>query len=978
MNILKSLKLTLFLGLLLAAVPAGAQKKATVNVYLRDEVSGEPVDFANVSIASTANAEKDLFFALSDISGKAVIKDVPYGDYKLTASLLGYESKEVQIKVDKAAIALDTLRMAPSTEQLEAATVSAIGNQIIVKKDTVEYNTSSYVMAEDDMLEDLLKKLPGVEVDENGAITVNGDKVTKIMIDGKKFFLNDPKLASQNILAKYIKNLRVIDKKSDQAEFTGIDDGERETVIDISVTEEMGKGLSGNANFGVGHDFPGKSEGLTNDHRLQGNGMISQFTKDRQLSLIINANNTNDRSTQGGGDDAGITTKHMLGANASGRLCDGKMDLSGNYVLNNKENNLLRHTDRQSFMSNRTLDYSSDETRSSNTLGNSLGTRLEHKFSPASSIIFDHHMSYNIDNDLDASESKTFNVTDPENTRQTNEANRSESSKSKAFSMNGSFMYRQRLGIPGRTLIFYTRYNFSDSNTDGLNNSLTRTFRNNGSYRDSIINQRYESEARRVGLSQKVTYTEPIGSGFYLEANYTFSWNRTTSFKNAFNNDPESEMYGEFLKRYSNDIKNNSISNRAGANVKFQNEKWKAQVGISVVPTQTKNTTTKRGIQNTIETNVVNWTPQFSVSYDPKQNTSLRASYFGSTNQPSPSQLMPVPNVGNPLFVNMGNPYLLPSFKNALNLTYRTSNKKKFWSVNLRLTGNLTYDPIVNAIWYDTNGIQYTMPVNGKYSYDTNFYLTFNVPFGKTGLTLSGTTNASYNSRYSFLGEENIDLDAYYTTGEFDYEKFHEDYKNITEEAAFKKNLTQTVTASQRLRLNYRWKDLEIATGGRTRYTQSWYTIKEDRKPIWNNNVNGSVNYRWRKIGLSCDAQVNYNWYRGYASPVDDEIVLNARIAQNFLKNSLTLAIQGFDLLGQAKALSVSDSTNQHREVMSNTLGRYVIVSLSYRFRKMPGGTQQRSGSYQNNRYGSGGGSYQGGNRTGGSYQGGSYQGGGR
>ena len=831
----------------------------------------------------------------------------------------------------------DTLSMEQVPELLEAASISAVGNPIVVKQDTIEFNTNVYLMTEDDLLEDLLKKLPGVEIDENGAVLVNGERVTRVMIDGKRFFLNDPKLASRNILAKYVKKLKVIEKKSDQAEFSGIDDGERETVIDLSLSDEMGKGVHGNFLAGAGHDLPGPSGALSDETRLQGSAFLSQFRKDRQLSLVANANNTNNRASAAPASQSsseptggGVLTTYMLGANAAFRLLDDRMDASANYVFNHGDNDLRHHTERQTFLAKRTLDYTSDELQAAKETENRVGARIEHQFSPASSLIYEQHFSHSLETTDNQSEFSTFSRTAADE-RQTNEGSRFSSSRGRTLSTNGSLQYRQRLGIPGRTLIALARYSFSGTGTDGANRSLTRTFRTDGSVRDSLIDQTSRRESHRSSLSGRLTYTEPVGGGFYLEGNYTYSWAKSTSFKNAY------DRSGTFDPRYSNDINNLTHSHRVGVNLKFQHGKTRAQVGVALVPTHTENYTTKRGISNAIKTDVLNWAPQFSFSFDPKQNASFRATYFGNSSQPAPARLMPVPDITNPLHVTMGNPYLLPSFNNAFNLRYRMSDKKRFSSVNLRIGANITDHPVVNALWYDVNGVQYSMPVNGPIHWDANFNFTFNAPIARSPFSVYGMTSGSYATRSSYVGAARMDLDAYYAGGEFDYQRFHEDYRDIASSDAFTANRTQTVTASQRLRLSYRNKNLELQCGGRTRVNRSWYTIKEDVAPVWNHSVNASFNYKWTSIGLSCDAQASYNWYRGYTSPVDDEVLVNLRVSKSLFKKRMTLSLQGFDLLAQAKSLRVTDQSNQHREVLSNTLGRYVMVTASWRMGKTQG-----------------------------------------
>ena len=270
---------------LVAALLTGAvafAQQYPLKAVLLDESNGEPVGFATVSLTKEGEKKPEKY-VLSDSDGKVEIHGIHPGTYHFKAELLGYKDFEKEIKIPDVKD-LGDIKMTPDREQLEAASVSAVGNPIIIKKDTIEYNASSFKTTDNDVLEDLLKKLPGFDVSDDGSITINGKTVNKITIDGKTFFLDDPQLASKNIPAKVISKLKVIDKKSDQAEFTGIDDGEEETVIDLSVRPGMMKGTFGNVMAGGGHDVPSTS--VEGDWRYQTAAFVGKFTEKTQLSFI--------------------------------------------------------------------------------------------------------------------------------------------------------------------------------------------------------------------------------------------------------------------------------------------------------------------------------------------------------------------------------------------------------------------------------------------------------------------------------------------------------------------------------------------------------------------------------------------------------------------------------------------------------------------------------------------------------------------
>lgn len=910
---------------------ARAQAGISVSVILTEADTGAPVEFATVSLRERNSSKADRY-TISDSKGQASFRQVGKGEWILMAELLGYAKDSVSFKVEGKDVNLGTLRLRQSSEAIDAASVEAVGNSIIVKKDTVEYNASAYLSTENDLLEDLLKKLPGVDVDDKGAVTVNGEKVTKITIDGKTFFLNDPKMATKNIPAKYIKKLKVIEKKSEQAEFTGIDDGERETVIDLSVDDRAMKGVFGNIMGGVGHDIPVGGKGL-DDARYQFSAFGGRFTKKQRLNLVVNANNTNNRaSTDLSGrssqseDGNGVTTNLMAGVNGAWTLFDNKMDLSSNYVFDHDRQVTKSVTDRTSYLNGSNLVNHNESNGVSADYGHRIGVRLDHKFSPNTSILFQPQVNFGHGTYSEASVFNTVRDRDGE-LIPTNEGDRQSAGKTERVNANGSLLFRQRIGIPGRTLTVRLGYSFNQNTNDGVNKSLNRTFTKTGAQKDSILDQVVNRDGHGASLSGRISYTEPLGAGFYVEGNYSLAWGRNTSSKDTY------DAGGNYQVAYSNDIRNEYVNQKIGANLRYQKGKTKGQVGLSVNPTDTRNETMRKGIENEYENKVVNLAPQASFSCDLGDFSSLRFSYFGQTNQPSPSQLMPVPDVTNPLRISMGNPYLTPYYSNSMNAEFKRSDKKSYSFLTVRVRGNYVKDPIVNALCYSSDGVRYSFPVNGKGSLNGSMNVTFNSPIAKSNFSVYNYFSASYGSHVSYVSSE-MDMSPYYDqgTGEFDFEKFNEDFKDIDSASEFTRNSTKTFGAQERLRLTYRVKNLEIQASGHTRVNKSWYTITTEKDATWNNGVSGSVTYNWNALGLSFDTQCHYKWYDGYASPREDELIWNARVSKLLFKKKVTASVRAFDIFGQERALSVSDSANQHRETLDFTLGRYVIASLTYRF----------------------------------------------
>ena len=939
-----------------------------VSLQLQDASNGEPVGFATVSISTEKGQPK---YTLTDGEGKAVLEKVRVGKYTLKAEIMGYKPHQQSLEV-KADMNLGVIKLDPDTQVLDAAAVTAVGNPIIIKKDTVEYNASSFKISDDNMLVDLLKKLPGIEVSEDGTITSNGETISKITIAGKTFFLDDPQLASQNIPAKLVEKVKVVKKKSEQAEFTGIDDGEEETVIDLTVQRGMMNGVFGNVMAGGGADIP--AAGGTFTPRWQGAAMGGRFTEDSQISVILNGNNTNNRgfndlsgsmmgNMMGGGGmmgmggggfggfgrSNGITTSWMGGVNGNFDLMGDKMDLGGNYLYNGSIVDVTQDSYKETYKTDGSTLYSDTDGLSHRfTDGHRFGIRLEHKFSENTSILFQPQINFGRGNYLQQSVFDTW-LNDKNNRSNTGFTNSLGDNKN--LRTRGFFLFRQRLGMPGRTLSVNLTWNISNNTMDGYNQSLTNTqFDASGLpiTDPTIVNQRIDQSSKSRGVGGRLVYTEPLGNNFYLEGSYNINWSQSETIKDVYNLLTNPSLYNGWLpsqgvlslptnttetydQDYSNNIVNRNLSQNIGAAFMYQNEKLRGQLGASAIPTNTYNYT--NGKEYTDKR--WNFSPRAMLFYDFTENSNIRLFYFGRSAQPSTSQLNPVLDNSNPLAMSLGNPYLTPYFNHSLRTDLEYSNKQTFFTARLHLEGGMVQNPITSAIWYDENNRQYSFPVNGSNSYSANARLMINAPIAKSNFSISNMANVSYSKSGSYLGAANLDMTDYWNGEYFDYAKFHEYYfeGNSGKWAQdFLANDTRSLSFVERLRATYRDDHIEVIVSGRTRFNKPWYTVQAAVDPTWNNQVSGSFKWTIGETGIELSTDANYNWYRGYTSAPPAQFIWNAKFSIPLFQRQATLSLNAYDILNQAKNLTVSDTNNYHQEVLYNTLGRYVMLSLTWRF----------------------------------------------
>ena len=948
---------------------------------LVDESTGEPLGFATVSITREGQT-KPAKYALTDDKGGFTLESVRNGNYSFSAELLGYEAYSSQLRMASKTLDLGKIQMKVDREQLEAAEVSAVGNAVTVKKDTVEYNASSFLSTDNDNLVDLLKKMPGIEVADDGTITHNGQTISKITLQGKTFFLDDPQIASQNIPAKLIRKLKVIRKKSEQAEFTGIDDGQEETVIDLSVQPGMMKGLVGRITAGGGHDLPA-GKGDLNDWRYSGNAFIGRFTDKTQISVILNANNANVQGStnfsggmmggmmgggggRGGGfgGSGGITSSYMAGLNAATEAFDGKMQVGGNYNFNHNDNDLLQETSTINYLTGMNQMVSGNSANTTHSNGHNFGLRLEHKFSENTSILFEPRIRFGNGNYVQSSTSETRRDNlDGTGYHHLNDAYTNNSGANKNFTTSGFFLFRQRLGIPGRTLTANVNFNLSNNDMDALNKNGTTYYQDDAVSSVNEVNQHVVSNQKSYSVNSRVTYTEPLGNYFYVEANYSFNWSKSVSDKTTY----DLLNGGNIDYDYSNSILSLNRRQEIGANVLFQNSKLHLQAGFSAMPQYTyKNTAiydsaTGVNTPRIYEDNRWNYSPQVMMFFDMSENSSLRFFYRGTSSQPSTEQLMPVPDNTNPLRVSFGNPTLTPYFSHNINGEFRYNNRERFASFNARFNGGFTQNQISSLVITGSNGGQYTMPFNAPSTGNAGVNFFGNFPFGKSAFSVNTTTGVNWRQSFAYEGV-GVDMSKYTEEGFYEFMNWFVDQFNDPAyyKAHIVENFTDNLNFTERLRFTYRGTALQATLGGSTNMSQTWYTQKGDaadkatkaarNSQTWNNAVTGELTWNWTRIGLSLTADANYRWYNGYTTPVDPQTIINLRVAKTLGSANLSLYVA--DLLGQSRALRVSDASSQHVETLSNTLGRYVILSFSYNF-------------------GSFGGRGRGGNRGGGNFRGG-------
>jgi len=912
MKFVKEALIVLMIALFSPSLLKGVElaKDFRIKIVLLDSISRGPIEFATISITPEGKTEA-LKYALTDASGWAEITGIPEGQYTVKAEYMGYKPFVKVINSGGGRLVdLGKVYIREQMNSLDAVVVTALGNPITVKKDTIEYNAAAFKTTDGDMLEQLLKKLPGIEIDSDGNITVNGKTISKVMIDGKTFFLDDPQLATKNLPAKIIDKVKVVERKSEQARFTGIDDGNQETVIDLSIRPGMMNGWFGNMTAGYG-----------TDDRFQFTGMVGNFTSKSQVSILGNANNTNNRgfydiaggmmrnmrSSMGGGfsggsggvriggtvmnwGGSGITTSWMGGVNANTESSDKKLKISGNYLYSGSET--VSETDklRQNFLVDSSFNYAQESYSDNNTNGHRAGVELEYQLSDLTSILLRPSVNMNYGDFMDRNEFST----DGSSGTAINDGISESFGNNNSQNLSGDLLFRQKFNKTGRTFSVNFTYGYGNNEIDAFNKSTTNIYGDDPS--TEIVDQQYNVKQSNYNLGARATYTEPLGNKFYMELAYSYNFRKNNSDKESYNYNPVTEKYDIRDDVYSNTFENTFINQRGEFNIRKIGEKYNYSLGINVEPSYTKSTGDRD-----IDRSVVNYSPTGMFEYEFSDNESMRIRYRGNTNQPSINQLQPVPDNSNPLYVPLGNPDLLPEFEHQFELGYRDTKKENFRTIDVRLEGRYTMDKIVNKTWYEEGGIQHTMPVNEQGVYSLSANVMYSTPLGKTKFYLMSNSRGGFNKGVNYSN-------------------------NI-------RNLTNSLSLSEMLKLTYRGEKIELSAGGNAMYSYAWYTIEQQTKPAtWSNSVTLYANWTIPG-GINLTTDFDYRFYLGYNSGYNDPAkVWNADISKLLFKNSATIRLKVYDILNQSKNVYRTTTDNYIEDVNTNTLRQYFLLSFTWRF----------------------------------------------
>ena len=924
-----------FLSLLVfVSMSALAQKNVMVKGVAFDTLSRKAV--ADATITVLVNKDSSLVtFGMTDNSGRFTLDNIPPGEYRLLITHVAYHNtnKMFRITENDRLVDLGQLVMTDRTQVLPEVTVTNEAPPVTLIGDTVQYNAGSFKTQPNANVEQLLKKLPGIQVAKDGTVKAQGQNVNKVLVDGKEFFGNDPKMATKNLPADAVDKVQVFDKLSDQAQITGFDDGNSEKTINLKLKKDKKKGAFGKLMGGGG-----------TDERFEGRFNVNSFKGARQMSAIGMANNTNtegfsfmdmmnftgelgrmmrggngnvninisgDNPNAGmpGGNNGGIRTTWGGGLNYNNIIGD-KIDFTSNYFYNHYNPEKITELQRQYILPDST--YFNHQSSFSDNSNNShrLNLSFDYNIDSFHSLKISPSLGFQETNNNTVSGYEQFG----EDGKQSNNGYSSNRTDGTAYNFRNDLLFRKKFKRRGRTFSISLQTTLNGNDGNGNFKSLNEFFSVAGSpgAKDSI-NQRFTNKGDLGGYNARVVYTEPILKRSLLEFSVGNSNTRNTAEKTTYDFDHSTGKYDQLNDLLTNDFENTYGYTQAGIRLRTQKKKYNYALGANW-----QNATLEGKIVGDVKDSVITKsftnvlpTARFQYSFSRSKNFTLN--YRSFTSQPSVFQLQPVPDISDPLNIKEGNPDLKQEFIHNLQVSYMGVNPFKNKNVFAFFNLNRTDNKIVNSDTLYSSGIKVTRPVNVDGVYNLNGDINFGLPARFLKGTIRIGTNLNYYKGTQFIN-------------------------NIA-------NTIKTFGAGPTLGLDVSPTDkIDLSLAAGLNYNNTKYSLE----PSLNTNYFSQL----------YEAEFNWQFARGFYFTTDFSYSINNQLSPGFnarvplwgaslskliLKyNRGEIKLRVNDILNQNIGINRSTNQNYIEDSKVNTLRRYGILTFTYNLTKTGLGTGER------------------------------------
>jgi len=859
-------------------------------------------------------------FALTGADGRFIVRDLGEGSYSLQISFLGYEqySESVNLTSTTPELNVNALQLAPASNQIKEIVVKGETSPIQVNKDTIVYNANAFKTQPNDVVEDLLRQMPGVEIEDDGTIVAQGEEVEKVTVDGKEFFGNDPSIATKNLPAKAIDKVEFFDKKSDRTEFSGVDDGERTKTMNLELKEDYKKGFFGNTEVAGGYDNG------TEETRYKLRGTINRFSKKSQLSIIGNLNNINEQGFSTGDyfsfmssmGNAGRRRGRQgnSGININQGLSDGYVDtgaagINFNYDLTSKTeinlsyfvNDILSDvasiTQRETFINEGRSFFSNDQNfQISENKSHTVNLRVEQEIDSTQDIRLESSLKYN---EGIVGSSEISNTTN-EGGQLRNTGNTSYNSNANQITPSGSLLYRKRLGNDNPWVVTL------EGNLNRINNESDGNLKSENDFAPSdplidlkqiLLQEQLESDDENT-YRIDATATQPIGNRQYIDYSYRHSNTSNDVTTDVFDLDDDIRLVNEMLStRFNRDF----TYNRYG--LAWQKENDNSSLSLGAYLQESKLNGDIENLALPISNSNVALLPTARYRYELDRGHNFSVRYRTSINQPTLEQLQPVLDVTDPINLYIGNPDLEVEYQHNLRMNYIKWDQFNFSSLFAFMTVNYSRNNIINQTTINENFVQTTSPINVADDLSVRTNISYSRPIRSIGAKVKLFTNSTYQNSIQFINTTENDVNRYNTSLGFTLENRNKDNFSISGTARWTYN---TNIYSENSEQNLSFLNQSYKMGARLDAIETW--------------------------SFATDMDVRHYSEQNF-SPEETIPIWTASISKYFLEGDKgEFRISAYDLLNQNQSINRIANANYVENESVNTLGRYFMASFLYSF----------------------------------------------
>jgi len=941
--------LTLLLTFILSDCFSQGKVSGSVRGRIADTTNKQDLSQATVSV-TPVNDSSAAQFVVTNKQGAFLVRSLKAGTYRLIISFEGYQPIFKKFTIDTTNLNVDygTMYVQKATDEMKAIVVQR--PPMAIKGDTVEYNAAMYATKPNAVAEDLLKKFPGIQVDASGNITAQGETVQRVLVNGKRFFSDDPKLATRNLPPDIIEKIQVFDDLDDQSKFSGFDDGNRVKTINITTKKDKRQGYFGRTVAGAGTDED--YDESINMHR---------FDNDQQISVLGQGNDINKQNftiqdilgssggRRGGGGPAaatnqsspGVTTVWAGGINYKNSW-GPKTDVTGSYFYNfqhvssNGSSTALKYILPSSDDSTNTTNQT--QTAFQRTTNQRIYFNLEQKFDSTNSLVFRPNVTFQTTRPNGSSNSSTVD----QNGSLVNSLNGHTSSINSGFNINGSNLtFRHKFAKPFRTFSLDLNGTVNVNDGNGYYYSQNNFYKLLSGPSDSsqLINQHYNDSLHSYNFSPTISYTEPVGKNQVIEFNYNYTYNRNNTVNNTYDFVDSTHGFASFDSLFSNSYKFTSNSNRFSLNYRIQNPKFNLNFGsgIQLLDFNSYNTTKNISVVHSY----INLTPTVNFRYSFSKTERLQFFYQGRTGTPSASQLQPLTTTTDDVNFTVGNPNLKPQFTHSIRMLYSSfdpgTQNVLFATINASTIVNDIQSSIVNH----ASGGQTSTFVNLNGTYNLSGYFNYGFALKKPKSNLNFITNVNYSQSQTLVGRDT-------TSGPINYQHVYN--RNTV--------LAETISWTTNIKKNF---DMNFSSA--STYTIANSTVSVKNQGYFSQNFTAEIT-AYTNSGWLIAATFNYTYTDtrtpGYNASIP---LLSPSIAKSlFKKKNGEIRLTTFDLLNSNTYVSKTPSNNGgYTASRTNTLSRYLMLTFTWNLNNFAGSQQNKMpGMFNNFRRGGGGGGVRG------------------